>query len=297
MRTRPSGGNQNAQKAMQAVRKRWGKIHEHRPRTLSIAVNGHIIAFHDVRAEHSKLSARIDPPESAKFVEVFSEQDVRFALLSIGELPPEGSPVRTQRVELSDDRWLELSLTFDGLGLNGQVAYFDPALASAAIEEDLEESPAPEFDVQNRARPAEAQSTLRCFSIASWRRWRRRLRLPGSLILAVLIGTAGYLTYRHRTQPTDAAQILNESVKTETAALQGQTEHQVLRVEEVSANGKVLEQGTVDLWKDGNGDRYLRRLYDSQHRMLAAEWRNKGGEHSSRRNPAGKSGPGGTIHW
>ena len=288
----PSVANQNAQKAMQAVRKRWGKVHEHRPRTLSIAVNGHIVAFHDVRAEHSKLSARIERPENAKFVEVFSEQDVRFALLSIGELPPGGSPVRTQRVELSDDRWLELSLTFDGLGLNGQVAYFDPALASAAIEEGLEESPAPEFDVQTAPRRLRLRALYALF--------HRMLAAmaPSSafawmLILTFVIGTASYLTYRHRTQPTDAVKILDKSVKTETAALQGQTEHQVLRVEEVSANGKVLEQGTVDLWKDGNGDRYLRRLYDSQHRMLAAEWRNKSGEHSSRRNPAAKSSPGG----
>jgi DNA-directed RNA polymerase specialized sigma24 family protein len=113
-----SAADQKVLKAMQAVRRRWGKVREHRPRTLSIAVNGQIIAFHDVRAEHSKLSARIEPAENAKFVEVFSEQDVRFALLPVGEFPPGGSHERTQRVELSDDRWLELSLTFDGLGLN-----------------------------------------------------------------------------------------------------------------------------------------------------------------------------------
>ena len=289
---RPGDGDQNAQKAMQAVRMRWGKIREHRPRTLSIAVNGHIIAFHDVRAEHSKLSARIDPPESAKFVEVFSEQDVRLALLSIGELPPEGSPVRTQRVELSDDRWLELSLSFDGLGLNGQVAYFDPALATQAVEEDQEESPAAK-PVSDTAAPRRSQLNaafrhlLAAMTPSSTFAW--------SLILVVLLGTAGYFAYRHQSQPTNAAQIamqiLDKSIKAETETLDGQTEHQVLRVEELSSNGKVLEQGTVDLWKDGNGDRYVRRLYDPQHRMLAAEWRNKGGEHSSHRNPAGKSGP------
>ena len=289
---RPGDGDQNAQKAMQAVRMRWGKIREHRPRTLSIAVNGHIIAFHDVRAEHSKLSARIDPPESAKFVEVFSEQDVRLALLSIGELPPEGSPVRTQRVELSDDRWLELSLSFDGIGLNGQVAYFDPALATQAVEEDQEESPAP--------KPVSDTAASRWSQLSAAFRRLLAAMTPSSafawsLILVVLLGTAGYFAYRHQFQPTNSAQIamqiLDKSIKAETEALDGQTEHQVLRVEELSSNGKVLEQGTVDLWKDGNGDRYVRRLYDPQHRMLAAEWRNKGGEHSSRRNPAGKSGP------
>jgi hypothetical protein len=278
---------------MQAVRKRWSKVREHRPKTLSIAVNGHIIAFHDVRAEHSKLSARIEPAENAKFVEVFSEQDVRFALLSVGEFPPEGSHERTQRVELSDDRWLELSLTFDGLGLNGEVAYFDPALASQAIEEEPEESLATIFHSEAEAVPTRPRR--RTLSVAFSRLLAAMLPSPvfvWMFIVAALLGTGGYLAYRHRTPPSDAMKLLDKSVQTEAAALHGQTEHQVLRVEEVSANGKVLDQGTVDLWKDGNGDRYLRRLYDSQHRMLAAEWRNKSGQHSSSRGPGTKNAPG-----
>ena len=280
-----SGISNKAQKEMLAVRRRWDKVHEHRPRTLSIAVNGHIIAFHDVLAEHSKLSARIEHPENVEFVEVFSEQDVRFALLSIGELPPEGAPVRTQRVDLSDDRWLELSLAFDGQGLNGQVAYFDPALASVAMEEEREE-PA--------AQAANASNLLR---LAAAFRWVLAAMTPSSafawtLILAVIFASAGYFAFRHSTKSTVAVKILDESVRTEAESLRGETEHQTLRVEEISSNGKVLQQGTVDLWKDGNGDRYLRRLYDTQHRVLAAEWRNKSGEHTSRRNPAGKNGPG-----
>ena len=274
---------------MLAVRRRWDKVRsEHRPRTLSIAVNGHIIAFHDVLAEHSKLSARIEHPEDVEFVEVFSEQDVRFALLSIGELPPEGAPVRTQRVELSDDRWLELSLAFDGQGLNGQVAYFDPALASVALEEEVEEPAAAANAAPNR---------LRLSTLVSAFRWLLAAMTPSSafawtLILAVIFASAGYFAFRHSTKSTVAVKILDESVRTEAEALRGETEHQTLRVEEISSNGKVLGQGTVDLWKDGNGDRYLRRLYDAQHRMVAAAWRNKSGEHSSHRNPGGKNTPG-----
>jgi DNA-directed RNA polymerase specialized sigma24 family protein len=287
-----SGVSQKTQKAMQAVQKRWGKIREHRPRTLSIAVNGHIVAFHDVRAEHSKLSARIERPEDARFVEVFSEQDVRLALLSIGELPPGGSHVRTQRVELSDDRWLELSLAFDGQGLNGQVAYFDPALACEVTEEDAEG--ATEWEPRPDVQITPGRSRIRAV-YAAFHRMLGAIT-PSSafawaLALVILLSTSGYLAYRHTSHSTDAMMILDKSVKTETAALQGQTEHQVLRVEEISSSGKLLDQGVVDLWKDGNGDRYLRRLYDSQHRMLAEEWRNKSGDHSSRRNPDSKNGP------
>jgi len=279
---------------LQAVRKRWDRVHEHRPRTLSIAVNGQIVAFHDVQAEFSKLSARIEHLESARFVEVFSEQDVRLALLSIGELPPEGSQVRMQRVELSDARWLELNLTFDGLGLNSQVSYYDPALGMVATEED-EDTPAWAL------RPgAEHGSSVLLWPKEIYAAFRRILQamMPASAIawaciLAIVVGAAGYLAYRHTTAPTDAVAILNESVKTEAASLQGQTEHQVLHVEEASANGRVLQQGVVDLWKDGDGRRYLRRLYDSQHRMIAAEWRNKNGEHNPRRKEGSRTTPGG----
>jgi DNA-directed RNA polymerase specialized sigma24 family protein len=282
-----SGTSQKAQKEMLAVLRRWDNVREHRPRTLSIAVNGHIIAFHDVLAEHSKLSARIENPEAVDFVEVFSEQDVRFALLSIGELPPGGAPVRTERVELSDDRWLELSLAFDGQGLNGQVAYFDPALASVVVEEEREE-------------PAAQAATAADDSwFAAGFRWLLATMTPSSafawtVILAVVFAGAGYFALHHPAKSTAAAKILDESVKTEAEALRGETEHQTLRIEEVSSSGKVLQQGTVDLWKDGNGDRYLRRLYDAQHRVLAAEWRNKSGEHNSRRNSDGKNSPGAT---
>jgi DNA-directed RNA polymerase specialized sigma24 family protein len=280
-----SGITNKTQEEMLAVRKRWDKVREHRPKTLSIAVNGHIVAFHDVLAEHSKLSARIEHPEEVEFVEIFSEQDVRLALLSIGELPPGGAPVRTQRVELSDDRWLELSLAFDGLGLNGQVAYFDPALASAVMEEEREESA-----VQAANASSYSRFTARF-------RWLLAAMTPSSafawtLLLAVIFASAGYFAFRHPGKPTAAVKILDEAVSTEAGALRGETEHQTLRVEEVSSNGKVLQQGTVDLWEDGNGDRYLRRLYDAEHRVLAAEWRNKTGEHNSRRNLGGKDSPG-----
>jgi DNA-directed RNA polymerase specialized sigma24 family protein len=282
---------------LQLVRKRWGAIHEHRPRTLSIAVNGKIIAFHDVQAEHSTLSARIEHPETAQFVEVFSEQDVRLALLPVGDLPPKGLHERTQRVELSDSRWLELNLTFDGLGLNSQVAYFDPALAIEPLE-DTEDAP-------------EAWLPKRGDSIPSSHRPRRpgvpwiatalsrflRTITPSSatswaFALTILVGTIGYLVYRHATPPIDARGVLNQSIKIETAYLRGQTEHQVLSLEEISADARVLQQGTVDLWKDGDGSRYVRRLYDYKHRLIGAEWRNENGEHSSHERQRDKDASG-----
>lgn len=273
--------------ALRSVRRQWNGVHEHRPTTLSIAVNGRIIAFHDVQGVQSVLSARIERPENAQFVEVFSEQDVRLALLPLGDAPPQGPQSLTQRVTLSDARWIELNLTFDGLGLNSEVAYFDPALAGEAPAEDAQED-AVEFE---RVPAHSLPSTL----TNRWHksRWSssaiaRLLRavVPNAapawaMVLVIVTSMAGFMAYRHLSAPVDALDLLTRSVAIEAASLKGQTEHQVLTYEDVSADGQILLRGTVDLWRDGDGSRYLRRLYDSQHRMLAARWRNSSGEHHS----------------
>ena len=101
-------------------------------------------------------------------------------------------------------------------------------------------------------------------------------------LLLILISTAGYLAYR-RTYPTrDAAEILQESIRKENASLEGQTEHQVVQIEEISADGRVLQQAMADMWKDGDSRRYIRRLLNMQHRTIAEEWRNQHGDSGAR---------------
>jgi DNA-directed RNA polymerase specialized sigma24 family protein len=264
------------------IRKRMEGIHEHRPSTLSIAVDGKIIAFHDVQAEHNSLFARIENPEKAQFVEVFSEQDVRFALLPVGEPPPEGSYARTQRVALSDSRWLELNLTFDGLGLSSQVAYYDPALATELTEE--EEDLAQIWLPQPASPVSPCRGTLSRISdyLASiLRPVAPTSAAAWALILIILFGAGGYVLYRRTNAPINATEALNQSLRIESAELAGQTTHQILHLEEISSEGQLVQQGTVDLLQDGDGGRYLRRLYDFQHHLVAAKWRSKKVDHAS----------------
>jgi hypothetical protein len=98
------------------------------------------------------------------------------------------------------------------------------------------------------------------------------------LTLLILIGTAGYLAYRPKYPTMDAAQILQESIRREKARLEGQTEHQVVQIEEISADGRVLQHTVEDVWRDGDGHRYIRRLYDMRHRRIAQEWRGQHGD-------------------
>ncbi len=277
---------ENAKAILRAIHRRWGSANDHRPRTLSIAINGRIVAVHDVQAAHNMLSARIEQPERAQFVEVFSEQDVRLALISIVDLPPEGSPIRSQHVSLSDARWLELKLTFDGLGLQSQVDYFDPALAGEAFEdvEDSAEERMPEL--QSLSYPSDKQPLSRRSWASAINRFFRPLipspAIAWALALTILIGSGAFVAYRRAAAPMDGMRILEQALKTETASLRGQTEHQVLQLEEVSTDGTVLQRGLVDLWEDGDGRRYTRRLYDPQHHLIAVEWRNRNGERESR---------------
>ena len=253
---------------MQAVHKKWSRIHQHRPRRLSIALNGMVIANHDVRSEHNRLFARIEYPEHAQFVEVFSEQHLRLALLAINDPPPEGLATRTQQVSLSDGRWLELSISFDGQGLFSEVTYLDPALAQVSTDEDPEDLPA----VLPGSAPE--RSGLRAA-------YERLVSVVGSpamawaLSLAILISCVVYFAHRNTYAPLKAEDILNNSVRIQSAMLQGKTEHQVVSIEESAPDGSILKQQTIELWKDGDGSRLVRRLYDANHRLVAAQWRNE----------------------
>jgi DNA-directed RNA polymerase specialized sigma24 family protein len=271
-----------------SVRRHRTEILDHRPRKLSIVVDGKILASHDVQAQRNVLSARIERPENASFVEVFSEQGIRLALLSIGDLPPEGPHGQSQHVELNDDRWLDLCLSFDGLGLKSEVTYFDPALAPELMEADPAD--APPFRVLQRSEtPRSGNGNILSWPgvsslLASARRFLRPMVpspvIAWSLVLTCVFCVAGYVAFRSpKPVPTlNAREVLNHSIQVEATSLTGQTEHQVLRYEEASLDGNIVKQGTIDLWKDGDGKRHMRRLYDTQHRLIAAEWKQRSGE-------------------
>lgn len=272
-----SASKRGAAHRLQALRTRIRETYEHRPRTLCIAVNGRIVALHDVQGAPSVLAARIDSPKKASFVEVFSEQDFRLALLSISAEPPQGAQTITQRVLLSDERWLELNLAFDGLGLNSEVTYYDPILgmvAEAEDAEDAEDSAAPDALASAAIPSLEIKPDATGHGLFDW--LSRLIPSPAfawALVLLAVFWTAGYFVYRHANAPLTAEQVLDRSMKLEAARLQGKTEHQTLRVEGVSASGQIAQKGTLEVLKDGDGSRFLRRFYDAQHHLMAADWR------------------------
>lgn len=275
----PHGQLPSYREMMSLIRKETRGIYEHRPQTLSIAVNGRIVASHDVESEQSKLSARIERPEGAQFVEIFTEQNVRLALLPVEELPPDGPALRKQEVTLSDDRWIALTLNFDGLGLQSEVTYCDPALAAVDLhgDEDLAAlSPA-----AIAATAPVGPSSHEGFRGTSLREFFGKLipkqGFAWACVLVVLLSLAAAGVYRSLHPPLAAPQLLRESAQVEAAALKNHAAHQVLRIEETTSDGHVLEQATVDVWIDGDSGKSMRKLYNTEHQLIAAIWRDEHG--------------------
>lgn len=124
---------------LRIAQKHRDDVYDHRPQTISIAVDGKIVVLHEVQAQRNMQSARIERADKASFVEVFSEQGLRLAMLSFEELPPSGPHEQVQRTSLSDGRWIDLKLTIDGQGLNAEAVYFDPALPAVNVPAPFED--------------------------------------------------------------------------------------------------------------------------------------------------------------
>ena len=138
-RTPPASISRNLVKR---VARHCEDLYQHHPETLSIAINGKIVASHENQAQRNVLSARSEKVDDSTYVEVLSEQGLCLAMLWFEHLPPGGPYRTTQRTNLSEDRWLDLTLTIDGQGLIAEVVYFAPQLAFVAVNYFSEDSEA-----------------------------------------------------------------------------------------------------------------------------------------------------------
>ncbi|WP_263358130.1 RNA polymerase sigma factor [Acidicapsa ligni] len=154
-----SGGNIRSlthRELARIVSRHYDDVYQHCPRVLSVVVDGKIVASHHVDARRSVQSVRIERPENVSGVEIYTEQDVRLMLVLVEDLPPQGPSSRTEHIELSDGRWLEMKFIFDSAGLDCEVTYFDPLLS---IETSL--------GVQTSKDSGEAESS-RLLPMAPW---------------------------------------------------------------------------------------------------------------------------------
>ncbi|MCA1619364.1 MAG: RNA polymerase sigma factor [Acidobacteria bacterium] len=292
------GGTTGQASGEEAVRcrRRAREVFEHRPRELSVSVNGRVLAAQKVGAAVSEQKLNVGGGEAVDFVEVFSEQRVRLLYLDPTLWPADVDGGRTVSVGLSDRRVLEARLTYVDSAPTVQVVYRDPLMADATAalgEADAEGAGRVAGSVdENAADESGAGSAggrrAGVPGAAAWR-WLRRLlgRLaspftsfrpgfrPGAVAAALaLLAVAALLFTRLYTPPVSAAELLRRAAAAEESATGADfVLHRTVYVEEARADGRGrVTRRRVETWQGGASRIRLRRLYDEQGLLVAGEW-------------------------
>lgn len=126
-------------KERKALDRKARGVFEHRPESLEISVNGETRTSQRVTAEVSEFHLKLGRTEAPEFIEVFSEQRVRLVYLHVTEPTLYPSLEQREHIVFSDDRSLELTLSFGNDLPTVHVVYRDPILEKAVLFDDEEE--------------------------------------------------------------------------------------------------------------------------------------------------------------
>ncbi len=111
------------------------ELREHRPKSLTIIVNGEAVATQEVRSSTNTQRVEWKPEKNLDFIEVESEQGVSLLIMPIHALPPDCPPAITRDLELNDGRSIHLVLSFLGSVFSIEVTYNDPFYFATATPE------------------------------------------------------------------------------------------------------------------------------------------------------------------
>jgi DNA-directed RNA polymerase specialized sigma24 family protein len=181
----PRGTNRKkdeTEKRRKRLQRSAQEVNQHRPRRLSIAVDGDVRASQKVTSQLSELRVELRPMETPTFIEVLSEQRVCLAFVPVRAPVPEGGLDQTEEIEFSDDRSMRVVISFAAESPGIQVVYRDPLIATDA---EMEE----ETSLEMIALPLQNAVVL---SNHSWRvtiaNLRAQLRLPSLMMNPSLAG-------------------------------------------------------------------------------------------------------------
>ncbi len=288
--------------SVQTSKRRAREVFEHRPKELHIAVNGNIQASQKINAEVNEQTLDVNQGDAVSFVEVFSEQDVRLLLFAVDAPPPSGAYEQSRRVQFSDGRSLEATFAFTNPWPTLHVVYFDPLLASEAIEDVLEsesltaasdDQPAKSHSDQKtieETRSKLSASTTENFLTRSFAEWVGRVRAfnwgfflkPGSitaLLALMLIAVLVFVETRQPVTPLTAATLLEQAAQQEDllAARTDIAFHRTLQLEERNAAGATLSRRKIEIWQSAEKGITARREYDERGLLVAGDWRRRDG--------------------
>src|ERR1051325_482633 len=291
-----SGGGGAVSTFANKSRRRMKEVLKHSPHELHISVNGFILGSQRVSSETSELTLNVSLDERIGFVEVFSENDVRLFFLNI-EQPPDGPVEQPSRIQLSDDRSLEVALNFSDTWPRLHVLYRDPLLAPEFGAESSEDQSA-EPTVQSPKSSPVRSSLARVAGV--WTEVRRgcaelgrRLTLdpglflrPGivTAIFAALLMAILFVSLHQPTGPASATELLRQSQLAEEAlaAKADLVLHRTINVEERSvprqvgvataSSSQLIARRRIELWQNGTQRTAALRVYDEENRLVDGEW-------------------------
>ncbi len=232
---------------------------QHYPTELSIAVDGHIRTSHVISSSVSLLNLTVDAKERVEFVEILSEQGVRFLMLDRADL--ETVILRRYDIALSDGRLLEVEIVPDVPGPCIQVSYRDPNLAPVS-ERVVELAGTAMFTPQERL-------TLWTALRAWFSGLAVSLRLFGALAISVC--TAFVLTLALWQRPERRLlpdEVLQKAMQKEQALPVNAAAHSLFHYEEDDNAGHVQQVGEVDMWRQAVPRRLALRLFDTHHALV-----------------------------
>lgn len=275
--------NKNAQKFQSEFR----EVYEHYSQELLVAVNGYPCGSQRINAELNEQTFKLDLTEPLKFVEIFSEQQLRLAIMNVGKLPPEGDGQQSLEVRFSDDRTLSMELEYGLPWATLQVVYRDPGFneVEELIRQGVENRDF--FKEQNEAEN-KSENSFQIFGyeqkntnysvFSNLRDWFKRYLTPTGLtaVCTILLVITIIFTKVFVLVPTiSASELLDNTIKNETivASQKEFIRHRIIKIEVRNANSEIILEQKVEEWHSAERGLTVRRLFDNANRVTAGEWR------------------------
>lgn len=280
------------EKIMLKLRRGSQEVFEHEPRELFLSIDGAPQTSRKIETELTEI--KVELAEMPEFIEIFSEQNVRLAFLSLTEDSAGFKKLREFPFHFSNDRkiCLEIEKTPTQIRLRATFEnphFADEALLAETISEDLSFD---EFLRDLKTEPVEAQifgalldsrrqneSSFGARLKAAFSFINPKAAFAGATLAAVLVAALLLTNLFVPGTKVSAAELIEKTVAAEQSS-ESDTEkiiYRVLDFEEKSADGATLKKRRIEILKDAARKLSVRRLFDENNQLIAGEWRRADG--------------------
>jgi DNA-directed RNA polymerase specialized sigma24 family protein len=276
----PTAGSESTD--LKKLRRKLQETFEHRPKKLQIAVDGVVHGVQSITGSISKFQIKLQPLSAPSFVEVLSEQGVGLLYLDLQEAPESPAPQQAQ-VDLSDKRFLAVSLNLlDGAPVI-DVSYYDPLADGEMDQPPTASAPSMESTSPTFTNEAKKTGTFALWLPSFVNRLKRLWNLKVGLAIALslfLILILGLRLHNAKTAiPLAAPTLLAQSTETRLQAIPlNGAERRTFSVEVRSEDGHLVETGKVDSLRGARSPRSAIRLLSGTGKLLAGQWTDASGK-------------------